>query len=1467
MKSRLVRTFIPLLMCSAVIAVSPSAVAQVGGLQITAVNASGNSIYDLDQASSGLLINNVATLNTDGAKHGLFTAVEWVPNPATGTLDLIVADTTKQQILRYSGPSYGTSAVLYQWSGVGKGPAQPNGLSVDGSGNLFVVSGSSNFDPTPSLWVLPVNAQGNYGAPILLDRSFGGVRTLAVTETLVAATATPLWSSGDLLVLVVDAFNPRVLVYSQAAIAGVLAKPTKPLTGPTSTAVSGTKMLGFLAIPLGMDIWPADATHGTSLLISTLDGRIVRFDTSTQNFTSNFASGLGLGLAKIKTGISANVPYLFVAQAAPFSKGSILQFGAPPASGANKALATLTKGVNEPLDLAVTSSSSAPANSCVAPESCVFLGGAVTAQISGAGASNVHGSVLEQSCSVPNDPRVTYPNNTWTCNGNQTLDVANYCPTFPHTIIPGSLCGHSGPSGSGFVVLKGTANGIDPNDNRTFIQVVTNIDALMPGSRNLNCSPVGEYGWAPRPDLPGIEGTIPEDSLSPFFIQLTGACDPPAINQRGLSMASFGLALNTAQSAMPNGLPGFVSQKYSNLNTTITSAAITANTAGALQSCVAQSQTDFNNGVAGQANGYSCAAYQVAQCDAYVRNNLSAFNSNLTSTGGNPNPAGDVDGRLANLYLTINTRVAGNPPNATWPATNVPACITFSAAPNSVQSGSAATLTWSALGLPANAHCTLSSSNGTFHNASEPASGSVSTGALTGSSPVTYDLSCPGGGGSTSLAVATVAVTQSAPTPPTIVSFTAAPMSVPNGGASALSWMVTGVPSGSFCTLSATDGTYATANTMMPTGESSLFTGALTKTPTYTATLTCPGTGGTTAAKSVSVGVAPAAVPPVIQNFGANPTNVSNGGSSSLSWAVSNVPSGMCTLSATDGTFTTPNTTEPADASGISTGPLTAYPTYTATLTCQGTGGTSATADATVAVAPPTAPVIMTFNANPSSVTVGRAALLTWTTSGVPPGTAPCTLSASDGTFATPTPVVANNPNGVSTGRLTKTPNYTATLTCPGTGNTTNSATLAAPNGVPVQQPTPINNPQGMAFSSNGNLYVANESSGQVTVYGPGVTGSNGQLTALPGQTITLPIPSGGQSTPAPIALAFDSAGDLFVADSANDVIQVYTFAANPAGTLAATLTVTNGFPTGLAVDSSGYVYVTVDTSEAGAYIDVYQYANAIFTPIATWQGDSSCDTPGQCQGWAELFTAAVDGNYLLAGVSYFEQDSQIVAYALSDLRNPSSSPPGALPVRLTFDGNGTQAMNAIALDASQNIYVANPTNGNVDVFTSLVVNNGVVSGAALTTDKLGSIPLPNPPLGGFSPTGVAVDGGGNVYAADGAGSFGEQYPNNTVDVYAPPSNDCGPEECEALFQYDFQPLIILTSGEASQGTQITLTWSTLGVLPSSAQCMLTTDDESFGNTPEPQSGTVTFTPNNDFGTATLTCPGATQSVFFGFSE
>jgi hypothetical protein len=737
---------------------------------LTAVNSNGNALYNVTvtpntPANTGALITGTSLLNSDGAAQGSFFAVARVPNSVTSAMDLIVADALNGRILRYPGPgptSYAVATPIFTWSHQGSGPKYPLSLSSDVAGNLFVVSAGVPFDSRPALWVLPFNATtGAYGAPILIDNTCGIVTEVLVATTAATAvgSAAPAWNVGDVLVLSNDIFNARVMVYSQAAIQHVLANPSQPLNNPTSTPVGPSLLHGTL--PIGMDIWPADATHGVSLLLTTLGGRVMRFDSASDAMAADFASGLGVGLERIKVGTYSTLTYAFVSQFTP-GRGQILQFGAPPAGGANLPLTSLSTGNKDPQGLAASSSGSVPVTACVAPSACTPLGPQLSTQLSGAGSGSVPTTapLLEQSCVVQSDPRVTVVGTTWSCAGGN-LDVANYCPGFPSTVLPGTMCGHSGPTGAGFVVVKSTAKTIDQNANNTFFQHTVDPNVPLPGPLNLACPQLEVFAWAPRSDLPLIEGTIVEGGPAPgsnYFMDLSGFCDSGGGTSHILSMMAYGLGLNSAQSGMANGLPGFVTDKFTNLTSTIgaASAQIDPSVAATAQGYVNQAQSFFNGGVAESAsNGYSCAMNSLASGDAYVRANLPAFAG--LAPPGNPNPAGDIDGRLANLFLPIDLFFLLQPANTEWPTTNVPPCVTLTPMPATVTissaSPAAATLTWGPattafpLSFPPT-QCSITATDGTFLTpASLSGSGSVSTGTLTTLGTYSAQLMCSAAAG------------------------------------------------------------------------------------------------------------------------------------------------------------------------------------------------------------------------------------------------------------------------------------------------------------------------------------------------------------------------------------------------------------------------------------------------------------------------------------------------------------------------------------------------------------------------------------------------------------------------------------------------------------------------------------------------------------------------------------------------
>ena len=766
---------------------------------LTAVNSNGNALYNVTvtpntPATAGALITGTAVLNTDGAAQGSFFAVARVPNSVTSAMDLIVADAENGRILRYPGPgpaSYAVATPIFTWSHHSSGPKYPLSLSSDVAGNLFIVSAGVPFDTSPALWVLPFNATtGAYGAPILIDNTCG-----IVTEVLVATTAAtpvgsaaPAWNVGDVLVLSNDIFNARVMVYSQAAIQSVLANPGRPLNNPTSIAVGPSLLRGGL--PLGMDIWPADATHGVSLLLTTLGGRVMRFDSGNGAMTADFAGGLGVGLQRIKVGTYSTLTYAFVSQFTP-GHGRILQFGSPPASGPNLPLAALSTGGKDPQGLATSSSGSVPVSACVAPSTCAPLGPQLTTQLSGAGSGNLPAGspLLEESCVVKSDPRVTVVGTTWSCAGGN-LDVANFCPGFPSTVLPGSMCGHSGPTGAGFVVVKSTAKTVDQNANNVFFQHTVDPNVPLPGPLNLTCPQLEVFAWAPRSDLPLIEGTIVEGGPAPgsnYFMDLSGFCDSGGGNSHVLSMMAYGLGLNSTPSGMANGLPGFVTDKFTNLTSTINaaSAQIDPSVAATVQGYVHQAQSFFNGGLAESAsNGYSCAMNSLASGDAYVRAHLPAFLG--AAPPGNPNPAGDIDGRLANIFLPIDLFFLFQTANAEWPTNNVPPCVTLTPSPATVTlssaSPAAAMLTWGPattaypLSFPAT-QCSISASDGTFLTpASVSGSGTVSSGTLKTLGTYSVQLMCTAAAGNSItsftqamvkvIALAAINVTPAAPQVP-----------------------------------------------------------------------------------------------------------------------------------------------------------------------------------------------------------------------------------------------------------------------------------------------------------------------------------------------------------------------------------------------------------------------------------------------------------------------------------------------------------------------------------------------------------------------------------------------------------------------------------------------------------------------------------------------------------------------------
>ncbi len=902
-----------------------AATANAEFVRVTAANSIGNLIYDATSFAAGGP-GTTSPLNTDGASHGSYSSLVQLASLATGTVDIVVTDAQNGQIIRYT-PAVGATpaSVTRVWSGTSASPCNGtlDGLSADAAGDLYFVLRNK-----PTVCVLPVSANSATGyanQPLVVDvNGYSSLGAAYLRETTVATTAGSGWAIGDLLVLGSSKNSSNktlVFVYKAASLQSVM-NGAGARNGPDIALISPGQFT-WAGNPVGMDIWPADALANTpTLLITTTAGQVLRLDFTSGTYgyaprlVQVFADSLGSGLSKVKEGLQLGIPYAFVTQAGG-GNGQILQLGAPGSSGTTNLIGIATQGVQSPNALAVSRQAALPASSCVFPGTCDLSGGVLPHTITGSTTGQISGNILETSCVVLADPRVT----NGVCDGTN-LNVASLCPGFGNEIIPGTMCGSAGASRSGFALLRTMTTGVD-NIPGILVNTAEDVDRILPATpptMNPPC-PSAVLAWVPRSDAVPSEGTIvevdPQTGLQQL-VDMTTFCDASGGSNRGLSIWGVGLRLNL--NALNGGLAGFAQTKYNNLYATVTGANINPATVAALQAALTPVNAYMASG------DYACAAAQVLSVDAQVARDANPA-GNYPGNGANPNPWGEIRGRLGNLYLTLNTRLLGNPPNFAWPLastdarpTCAPPAVTLKATPASIAPAASTTISWSTQhatscqAIPAPGDAGWSNVHGT--------SGSYSTVAL--SANASYALSCTGAGGTTPATVTVTVVP-----PPSIVSFRPGASSVPVGGSTTLNW---------------SEGTGASCAVNGLPGPSGVSTGPLLATTSYT--LRCTNSLNTSATATTTVTVVPR---PSITAFAVTPSSIPAGGSATLTWSEST--GATCALNGISG------------ASGVSTGPVSATTTYT--LTCTSVGGaTSATTTLTVAPAP----TITSFKANPSNV-------------------------------------------------------------------------------------------------------------------------------------------------------------------------------------------------------------------------------------------------------------------------------------------------------------------------------------------------------------------------------------------------------------------------------------------------------------------------------------------------------------------
>ena len=384
-------------------------------------------------------------------------------------------------------------------------------------------------------------------------------------------------------------------------------------------------------------------------------------------------------------------------------------------------------------------------------------------------------------------------------------------------------------------------------------------------------------------------------------------------------------------------------------------------------------------------------------------------------------------------------------------------------------------------------------------------------------------------------------------------------------------------------------------------------------------------------------------------------------------------------------------------------------------------------------------------------------------------------------------------------------------------------------------------------FGTNTN---ASAQTGTLTISGLTFTVTQSGASFILSPLVTTIVSSGLK---APQGLAVDSSGNVYIADSSNNAVREWNANTQVVSTLVSTGL---NLPTGVAVDAQGNVYIADSKNNA---IKEWSLSSKAVTPLVSSGLSSPIGVAVDSQG--NVYFSDAGHNAIKEWVAATKQVSTLVSSGLNtplgvaldaqgnvyfaDNKNNAVKEWTAVGKQVSTLVSGLNTPYGVAVDGDGNVYIADTNNNAIKEWNP-------ASRAVTTLISTGL----------KTPAGVAVDGQGNVYIADTGNSVIKRYVGTYLSLGATSRNEGASAGTDSI-TYQVIPSSAPVTATSNQ-TWLTITGNTGGAIGFSFQTNTLAGSRTAQITVMGQ--TVTITQNAAVPSSLAKCAGDGQSTPVGLA-